>query len=434
MLKLKPFGFIVVGVLSTACSDNKAIKQDLNIGSSTDKVIYHKTLKGETDIYLKQQNKGAKILTNSVLKIEPGHGKLTQLTSDTDKTLHLSYQKSDSLNLYTQSKPALNLSRYYSAGVLALDVKFEKIKKASIEIGVSCVHACRSKIKLRDWAQDRDGKAWQPLYIPLNCLVESADALNQVKTPFHLITRGSGDIELRNIRYTNNQDANFDCITADKRSVTASMLNEFWSVSWWAKRHQQKLDEAQQSDPDLILIGDSITHGWENTGKSVWKTHFSDINSLNLGFSGDRTENVIWRLQHGEVDNLTPELTVIMIGTNNTGHRLDKPEYIKNGVAKIVELLKQKIPHSPILLLAIFPRSAQPNDVERQNNEITNQLLKNLANQQGILFANFNDAFLDENEVLSTTIMPDLLHPNKQGYEIWAQQLKPYISQYVKNK
>lgn len=432
MPKIQEFSWVFAAILIAACSNEKSSQTDSQLNMHQDTHILTQQASGY-DFYFKNNNTQAELLTKDGLELTQDEVKLNLDSSETDKAISLSFKHSGPLNLFSRANSALDLSDYYHSGVLALDIKFSAIDKMTMEVGVDCQQACRTKARLRDWALSQQENNWHKLAIPLTCLAESKEAFKKIKTPFHLLARGTGQIEIRNVRYTDNQTANFECLTADKRSTTPSVLNEFWSVQWWDKRHQQKLSQAKTSDPDLILIGDSITHGWERAGKPVWQKYFSDINTLNLGFSGDRTENVIWRLEHGEVDNLTPELTVIMIGTNNTGHRFDKPEYIKNGVAKIINLLKQKTPQSKILLLAIFPRSAQPNDIQRLNNEATNQLLKNLAKQEEILFTNINHEFLDDNQVLSSEIMPDLLHPNEQGYEIWAQQLKPYIEKYVVN-
>jgi beta-glucosidase len=213
-------------------------------------------------------------------------------------------------------------------------------------------------------------------------------------------------------------------------ATTPAPLTEPWAVEWWLPRHQEKL-AARNPDIELVLIGDSITHGWENEGRAVWARHFADIDTLNLGFSGDRTENVLWRLQHGEVDGLAPQLVVLMIGTNNTGHRLDPPEAIAAGVSAILAELRSRLPDSHILLLAIFPRGATVDDPERTNNRAANALLKTLAAEAGVEFADFNAAFLQDDGRLSQSIMPDLLHPAPAGYELWAEQLRPWVDRYV---
>ena len=104
-------------------------------------------------------------------------------------------------------------------------------------------------------------------------------------------------------------------------SMQADTLNESWAVEWWLPRHEQKLIDKTKQDVDLIFMGDSITHGWEAEGQMVWQALYDERNGFNLGFGGDRTENVLWRIQNGAIDGISPKLTVMMIGTNNAGHR-----------------------------------------------------------------------------------------------------------------
>ena len=87
---------------------------------------------------------------------------------------------------------------------------------------------------------------------------------------------------------------------------------------------------------DLLMIGDSITHAWEDKGLETWNQYYADRNALNLGFSGDRTEHVIWRFQNGAIDDISPKLAVIMIGTNNTGHRKENPRHTALGIKRII--------------------------------------------------------------------------------------------------
>ena len=213
-------------------------------------------------------------------------------------------------------------------------------------------------------------------------------------------------------------------------ATSAAPLTESWAIDWWIPRHEAKL-AARTPDVRLVLIGDSITHGWENEGKAVWDRHFGDVKTLNLGFSGDRTENVLWRLQHGEVDGLSPELVVLMIGTNNTGHRMDPPEAIAAGVGAIPGELNRRLPDAHVLLLAIFPRGESPADPQRANNREANRLLSDLASRAGVEFADFNAAFLEDSGRLGLDVMPDLLHPGPAGYEIWARQLAPYVRKHI---
>ena len=138
------------------------------------------------------------------------------------------------------------------------------------------------------------------------------------------------------------------------------------------------------------MIGDSITHGWENRGKAAWSEFYAKRNAFNIGYSGDRTEHVIWRLQHGEIDGIAPKLAVIMIGTNNTGHRQDPPEQTAAGIKKILEVLKKKLPRTRVLLLAVFPRGATNDDKLRKINDGINKSIQGLADGKRVHFLNLS--------------------------------------------
>ena len=205
-----------------------------------------------------------------------------------------------------------------------------------------------------------------------------------------------------------------------------------WAQSWWMPRHQEKLEAIKKQEKvDLLMIGDSITHGWENGGRKVWDEYYAKRNAFNLGFSGDRTEQVLWRLQHGEVDGISPKLAVIMIGTNNAGHRQDKPEDTAAGVQAIINQLRERLPEMKILLLAIFPRGEKPDNSLRQLNAATNKILATYADNEHVFYLDINDRFLDADGVLSRSIMPDLLHPNAEGYAIWAKAMEPMIQKLM---
>ena len=227
-----------------------------------------------------------------------------------------------------------------------------------------------------------------------------------------------------------NASAQQTC-TDDHLALTPAPLQEEWAVEWWMPRHEQKLAEDGRESAKILLIGDSITHGWENTGKDIWEEYFGDYSTYNIGYSGDRTENVLWRFEHGEIDGVNPKLAIVMIGTNNTGHRQDAPECTAKGVELIVDQLNQKLPGTAILLLAIFPRDATPEGEMRQLNTKINERIKELDGRENVSFLNINSAFLDEKGNLAEDIMPDLLHPNEDGYRIWAKAMKPAIEDHL---
>lgn len=182
----------------------------------------------------------------------------------------------------------------------------------------------------------------------------------------------------------------------------------------------------------LVFLGDSITEGWETSGKEAWKKYFEPYEAANFGISGDRTEHVLWRLEHGNLDGLKPRLVVILIGTNNTGHRQDKSEDTAAGVKAIVEQVRKKCPESKILLLAIFPRSEKPDDPPRKLNDGANAIIKRLADDKTIFYKDIGAVFLEKDGTLKRDLMPDWLHPNRKGYEAWAEAIKDDVAKLMK--
>ena len=203
--------------------------------------------------------------------------------------------------------------------------------------------------------------------------------------------------------------------------------------AWWKKRHQEKVKIAREGNCDLLLIGDSITHGWESAGKEVFGKYYANRNTLNLGFSGDRTQHVLWRLLNGELPpQVKPKVAVIMIGTNNTGHVMQKADETATGIKSIVALLRDRRPDMKILLLGIFPRGNNSNDPKRILNDKINSMVAKLADNQHIHFMNISREFLKEDGSLLKNIMPDALHPNTQGYQIWAAAVEKKIAELGK--
>ena len=149
---------------------------------------------------------------------------------------------------------------------------------------------------------------------------------------------------------------------------------------WWIERHEAKLKEvADKADSiDLVFIGDSITHFMDDRAPGLVEETFPGMTHLNLGYSADRTENVLWRLQNGELDGLSPEVVVLMIGTNNTGHNLRPAAETAQGIQKILDDLAWKWPDAKVVLTAIFPRGATTDDAKRQRNSEINALLQKL--------------------------------------------------------
>jgi beta-glucosidase len=197
--------------------------------------------------------------------------------------------------------------------------------------------------------------------------------------------------------------------------------------AWWMERHECTVARLRQGRVDLLFIGDSITQGWEEDGRPVWDVFYQRRHALNLGYNGDQTDNVLWRLQNGELDGISPKLAVVMIGTNNATRREDPPEETAAGIQAILTSLRRRLPDTKILLLAVFPRGLSADDRLRQINNAVNERLPALADQRHVHFLNLNRRFLDENGGLPEDMMPDALHPSERGYRLWAEGMEDTI-------
>ena len=199
---------------------------------------------------------------------------------------------------------------------------------------------------------------------------------------------------------------------------------------WWLQRHLQVNERVKKGDVDLLFIGDSITQGWETGGKEVWERYYGQRKTVNLGFSGDRTQHVLWRLDHGNIDGISPKAAVVMIGTNNSNADDNTAEEIADGIIAIVTKLRQRLPNTKILLLAVFPRGEGPSP-QREKNAQASRLAAKIADGKMIHYLDIGPLFLDQNRILSKEIMPDLLHLSEDGYKIWAQAIENQLAEML---
>ena len=221
-------------------------------------------------------------------------------------------------------------------------------------------------------------------------------------------------------------------VKAAPLAITPDIQTAKWAVKWWMPRHKEKLTERKaMKQVDLLFVGDSITHGWEKAGKKTFDKFYADRNTLNIGFSGDRTEHVLWRFQNGAIDDIDPKLAVVMIGTNNTGHRMDPADETALGIQFILSELKERLPDTKVLLLAVFPRDADATGKHRVRNDEINERISKFADEKRVFFLDIADKFLDDEGVLPKSVMADLLHPGAEGYRIWAEAMEPMIKKLM---
>ena len=200
----------------------------------------------------------------------------------------------------------------------------------------------------------------------------------------------------------------------------------------WMARHEKMNARVKEGNVDLLMIGDSITHGWEGTGKEIWAKYYAPRNAVNLGIGGDRTQHVIWRLKNGNIDGISPKAAVLMIGTNNSND--NTPEEIGDGIEAIVKIFRTDLPKTKVLILAIFARGENNDDRRRKVNMQANEIVCKLADGEMVHYLDINQNFLEADGTLSREIMPDLLHPRQKGYTIWAESMEPAVAKLMGEK
>jgi len=197
----------------------------------------------------------------------------------------------------------------------------------------------------------------------------------------------------------------------------------------WINRHEQINARAVPDEVELLFLGDSITEGWEGAGKAAWQKFYGPRKAMNAGIGGDRTQHVLWRLENGNVEGISPKVAVVMIGTNNAA--ANDPADTAAGIEAIVAKLRDKLPETKVLLLAVFPRGATPDDPLRRKNTAVNETIAKLADGEHVFFLDIGPKFLTADGTLEKAIMPDLLHLSPRGYEIWAESIEPTLAELL---
>ncbi len=222
------------------------------------------------------------------------------------------------------------------------------------------------------------------------------------------------------------------------RQVTTTPITQSrdHAIYVWQSRHASVLKYNRKHNPEVVFIGDSIIHYWGGEpvapkawAPDVWEHTFAGISVENLGFGWDRTENVLWRINHGELDGITPKLIIIKIGTNNTG--INSPGDIADGIEAVCARAHQVQPRAKILLLGILPRRDEipPRPVITDR---VNQLLQSrLGGVPWIAYRDFGDAFRNPDGSVNASLFADVVHPNHAGYEILGDLIHKQIIQML---
>ena len=215
--------------------------------------------------------------------------------------------------------------------------------------------------------------------------------------------------------------------TNGSRQIT-SRPEPRWHKDPWLKRHIAFNKRVMQGNVGMLMIGDSITHWWDRDGKKVWDHYYAKRNAVNLAISGDRTEHVLWRLENGNIDGISPKIAVLMIGTNN--HMSSPPEITARDIRLIVKKLRTNLPETKILVLGIFPRGSADDDRARQINMKVNRLIEDIGDGNWVHYLNIDHAFLNGRR-LRGELIPDGSHPNENGYAAWAAAMEPVLAKLL---
>jgi lysophospholipase L1-like esterase len=208
------------------------------------------------------------------------------------------------------------------------------------------------------------------------------------------------------------------------------------------KQHDSFLARGKEGPIGVLFLGDSITAGWRNA-PHIWQHYYGKWQPANFGIGGDQTQHVIWRIENGELDGITPKVVVLMLGTNNSGAHT--AEEIAAADKKIVQMIKAKSPDAKVLVLGIFPRGPRKNaqgmvtdtvaaDAMKRMDVIraVNAELAKLDDGKTVRYLDITAKFLGDDGKIPSIIMPDQLHPNAAGYQLWADAMQPLLTEMMK--
>jgi lysophospholipase L1-like esterase len=192
----------------------------------------------------------------------------------------------------------------------------------------------------------------------------------------------------------------------------------------WEGRHKSMLDLNKTESNKVLLIGNSITHNWGGKpnakSKDSWQKYLAPYEVRNFGFGADRIENVLWRIYHDELKDISPEKIMINIGTNNL--RVNSNEEILEGLRFLVQVIKSHQPKADITLLGFYPRRDYEDRILLINKDI-----RRMTRVEQIRYADIGKGLFLKTGKVNEAMFTDGLHPNLEGYEILGKQLQKLL-------
>jgi lysophospholipase L1-like esterase len=216
------------------------------------------------------------------------------------------------------------------------------------------------------------------------------------------------------------------------------------NLPWWHARHEEKLARVRQGHVDLVFLGDSIMQDWEEHGPPAWRDFapewerfYGDRNAVNLGFKGDTTASLLWRIQHGEVDGIQPRVAVILIGANNNGRMHSSADQTLEGIAAIIAELHRRLPQTRILLLSVLP-SERSTWVDETTAAINRGLAERYGHASDVTYVDVTGVFMRDGHLDRTAFLdgyltpPDpLLHPTAEAQGRLSAAIEPVLSRLM---
>jgi lysophospholipase L1-like esterase len=204
--------------------------------------------------------------------------------------------------------------------------------------------------------------------------------------------------------------------------------------------HSQLVEKAKQGRIDVYFEGDSITRRWGATDYpellANWKRNFFGWNAADFGWGADRIQNILWRLNNGELDNVNPKVAVVLAGTNNVGNAIPAGTEdglvadVTKGMQAVVTAIRSKAPNTTVIITGIFPRNDNMAAMPVINR--INRNLAQMAEGRGVRFLSINEKLADANgRLLEGMMNADKLHPAEKAYQVWADALRPIFRELL---
>jgi lysophospholipase L1-like esterase len=230
-------------------------------------------------------------------------------------------------------------------------------------------------------------------------------------------------------------------LVGSARTILAAVPISRMDLPWWRTRHDAKLREIATTKPELIFLGDSITQDWEDTGPPewrnfapVWQHFYGDRHAVNLGFKGDTTASLIWRIRNGEVAGIAPKAAVILIGANNLGRVHWSAEDTVAGIDTIIGDLHHRLPTTKLLLLGVLP-SERSDWITQTTGQINRMLADRYKDDPSVAFLDLTELFMRGGKLNRALFLdprltpPDPpLHPSAEGQAIMAKAMEPVLA------